>query len=82
MTEKINGKLRLKAIDVMLSAKLYEDRIILLDSEAIEYHKTKYLEEMLQPFLTDKLTFLTSFNPDENFVLAAKNLKNVNVYNP
>jgi len=79
LTEKINGKLRLKAIDVMLSAKLYEDRIILLDSEAIEYHKTKYLEEMLQPFLTDKLTFLTSFNPDENFVLAAKNLKNVNI---
>jgi ribosomal protein L4 len=79
LTEKINGKLRLKAIDVMLSAKLYEDRIILLDSEAIDYHKTKYLEEMLQPFLTDKLTFLTSFNPDENFVLAAKNLKNVNV---
>lgn len=63
----------------MLSAKLYEDRIILLDSEAIDYHKTKYLEEMLQPFLTDKLTFLTSFNPDENFILAAKNLKNVNV---
>lgn len=79
MTEKINGKLRLKAIDVMLSAKLYEDRIILLDSESIDYHKTKYLEEMLQPFLTDKLTFLTSFNPDENFILAAKNLKNVNV---
>jgi len=63
----------------MLSAKLYEDRIILLDSEAIDFHKTKYLEEMLQPFLTDRLTFLTSFDPNENFTLAAKNLKNVSV---
>ena len=43
LTEKINGKLRLKAIQIMLSAKLYEDRIVLLDSEEIEFAKTKYL---------------------------------------
>lgn len=35
LTEKINGKLRLKAINIMMSAKLYEDRIILIDSEEI-----------------------------------------------
>lgn len=33
LTEKINGKLRLKAIQIMLSAKLYEDRIVLLESD-------------------------------------------------
>jgi len=55
----------------MLSAKLFEDRIILIDSEAIDFHKTKFLEEMLQPFMTDRLTFLTSFDTDENFKLAA-----------
>jgi large subunit ribosomal protein L4 len=71
LTEKINGKLRLKAINIMLSAKLYEDRIILIDTEAIDFHKTKFLEEMLQPFMTDKLTFVTSFEPDENFLRAA-----------
>ena len=43
LTEKINGKLRLKAINIMMSAKLYEDRIILIDSEEIQVHKTKYL---------------------------------------
>ena len=43
----------------MLSAKLYEDRIIMIDSEAIEFHKTIYLKEVLKPFMSDKLTFLT-----------------------
>ena len=40
MTESINSKVRNKALKVMLSAKLYEDRIILIETEAIEYAKT------------------------------------------
>ena len=82
LTEKINGKVRIKAAQIMLSAKLYEDRIVLLDSEQIEWAKTKYLHEILSPFMTDKLTFLTGFDADKNFCLAAQNLKNVRVKNP
>ena len=82
LTEKINGKLRLKAIQIMLSAKLYEDRIVLLDSEEIEYAKTKYLQEILNPYMSDKLTFLTGFDTNKNFELAAQNLGNVRVKNP
>lgn len=82
LTEKINGKLRLKAIQIMLSAKLFEDRIVLIESEEIEYAKTKYLQEILSPYMSDKLTFLTSFDSDKNFELAAQNLGNVRVKNP
>ena len=66
----------------MLSAKLYEDRIVLLDSEEIEYAKTKYLQEILNPYMSDKLTFLTGFDTNKNFELAAQNLGNVRVKNP
>ena len=66
----------------MMSAKLYEDRIIMIDSEEIQVHKTKYLEEMLKPFLSDKLTFLLPFDFDQNFSLASQNLKNVTIRNP
>jgi ribosomal protein L4 len=66
----------------MLSAKLYEDRIVLIDSEEIEFHKTAFLDKVLKPYESDKLTFLTSFEPSSNFVNAAKNLGNVMVINP
>ena len=82
LTERINGKLRIKALQTMLSAKLYEDRIVLIDSEAIDFHKTKYLHELLKPYVNDRLTFLTGFTQDENFLLAAGNLPNISVQNP
>lgn len=43
----------------MLSAKLYEDKIILIDSEELEYPKTQYLEHILKPFQNDKLCIVT-----------------------
>ena len=54
----------------MLSAKLYEERIVLINSEFIEFGKTKYLYNILKPYLTDHLTFLTSFEPNKNFMAA------------
>ena len=40
LTEGCNAKLRLKALKIMLSAKLYEDRLVLIDSEEIEHGRT------------------------------------------
>ena len=82
LTEKINNKMRIKALQVMLSAKLFEDRIIVIDSEVIEYAKTQYLHEILKPFGIDRLTFLTPFETDKNFTKACSNLKNVQITNP
>ena len=66
----------------MLSAKLYEDRIILIEDEKLDYAKTQYLSEIVKPFGTDRLCFLTSFEQDPNFLLASTNLKNISICNP
>jgi len=82
LTEKINNKVRIKALQIMLSAKLYEDRIVMIDTEEIDYLKTKFLFEILKPYQADRLTFLTGFDADINFLQSATNLKNVVVKNP
>lgn len=56
----INNKLRLLALKTMLSAKLYEDKLIFIDSEAIEYPKTTLLEAIVKPYGSDKLCFVTA----------------------
>lgn len=66
----------------MLSAKLYEDRLVLVDSEKLEFGKTKLLHEIIKPYETDRLTFLTPFDVSQNFLHAASNLSNVTVRNP
>ena len=55
----INNKLRLLALKTMLSAKLYEEKLIFIDSEAIEYPKTTLLEAIVKPYGSDKLCFVT-----------------------
>jgi large subunit ribosomal protein L4 len=82
LTQKINGKLRVKALQIMLSAKLYEDRLVIVDSESMDFGKTKLLHEIIKPYKTDRLTFLTPFDASENFLHAASNLANVTVRNP
>ena len=67
----------------MLSAKLFEDRLIFIDSEELEYPKTTLLEQIVSPFRLDKLCFLTGSQPNNNnFQLAARNLSNVRVRTP
>ena len=71
LTEKINPKTRIKALQIMLAAKLYEDRIVLIETEKLKVLKTNYLSNILKPYETDKLLFLTGFKADEKFVLSA-----------
>ncbi len=74
----INEKIRLLALKTILSARLYEEKIILIDSEQLEHAKTKYLHDIVAPFAQDKLLFLTGFEIDKTFELASSNLINVN----
>ena len=62
LTEKIPRKMRVKALQIMLSAKLFEDRIILIETEKLDHMKTQYLHEVVKPFGTDRLCFLTGFD--------------------
>lgn len=67
----------------MLSAKLYEDRLIFIETEELEYAKTQVLAEIMAPFDIDRITFLTPTTPEtKNFELAARNIKNINVVKP
>ena len=67
----------------MLSAKLFEDKLIFVDSEELEYPKTRLLEAIVAPFKQDKLCFLTGMESNnDNFKLAARNLVNVRVKTP
>jgi large subunit ribosomal protein L4 len=75
----MNNKVRLLALKTMLSAKLYEDKLIFIDSEQIELPKTQLLDEIINPFKKDKLCFLTSQDIDENFKRASSNLNLVHV---
>ena len=75
LTFPINAKVRLLALKSMLSAKLFEDKLVFIDSEALDLPKTQILEEIISPFKNDKLCFLTSANIDENFKKAASNLQ-------
>ena len=67
----VNEKVRMLALKTLLSAKLYEEKIILIDSEKLEYGKTVYLNEIIKPYKNDNLLFLTGFEADKNFHLAA-----------
>ena len=67
----------------MLSAKLFEDKIIFVDSEELSYPKTQLLEAIVAPFKQDKLCFLIGSEPaNNNFALAARNLSNIRVKTP
>ena len=78
----MNKKTRLVAMKALLSARLYEEKLILIDSEELPFPKTKYLNAILEPYKRDKLLFLTGFDKDANFELAFSNLNNIRVLNP
>lgn len=67
----LNEKIRLLGLKTLLSAKLYEEKIIMIDSEQLDYGKSKYLSEIIAPYKQDKLLFLTPFEADLNFTHAA-----------
>lgn len=50
----LNAKIKLKALYALLTAKLAEGKIRIIDNEAIEEHKTKVLRKVLQNHTTDE----------------------------
>ncbi len=82
-TFKVTKKIRLHALKVMLSAKLAEGKIRIIDDEKVEAPKTRLVAGVLKQF-DPKYRFLvvTGYNTDPNFRIAQKNIPRVELCQP
>lgn len=70
------------ALKSLLSAKLYENKLIFVNEEFIPHPKTTYLSAVIEPFKSERLLMLTPFEADENFSRAQQRIANINTANP
>lgn len=67
----------------MLSAKLSEGKIRIIDSEKVEAPKTKLVAEILKQFDPKyRILVLTSYKTDPNFQIAQENIQRIEVTQP
>ena len=68
------------AIKSMLSDKLSDKKLLILDSQGIyEEPSTKQLSEMLKKLKIDSSCLILTKSQDRSFFLSARNIKNVSV---
>jgi len=82
-TFEIPRKIRLHALKVMLSAKLAEGKIRIVDSEKVDAPKTKLVANVFKQF-DPKFRFLviTGYNTDPNFKIAQENIPRIETARP
>ena len=82
-TFKVTKKIRLHALKVMLSAKLAEGKIRIVDEEKVEAPKTRLVASVFKQF-DPKYRFLviTGYKTDPNFEIAQKNIPRVELARP
>ncbi len=77
--KKINKKMRRKALFMVLSGKVKNNLLILLDELKIEKPKTKLITEILKKLpCQQESTLIALPDYDKNLILAARNLSKVN----
>ena len=82
-TYEVPKKIRLQALKIMLSAKLAEGQVRIVDTEKVDAPKTKLVAEALKQF--DKkyrVLIVTAYETDENFKIASKNIQKVEFARP
>lgn len=80
---EIPRKLRLQALKVLLSAKLAEGKIRIVDTEKIEAPKTKLVAQMVDQYDEKCRTLvITGYNTDPNFQIAYKNIPTLDMSKP
>lgn len=80
-TIQLNRKYLLLGLKTMLSSWLFENKLIFIQDEKLDYPKTKILNGILENFNSNKILFVTPMDPWENFKLAAQNIPYVTVVN-
>jgi len=72
-------KVRRLGLKVALSAKADEGKLIVLDRAVVDSPKTKTLQERLAQLGVDRALVVSGDELDENFSLAARNMKDVDI---
>jgi len=79
-SKRIPRKMNRNAIKSMLSDKLSDKKLLILDSQGIyEEPSTKQLSEMLKKLKIDSSCLILTKSQDRSFFLSARNIKNVSV---
>ena len=73
---KLNTKLKKSAIRCLLSTKLREGNIKIIDKLELEKIKTKELDQKIKKLGIESATFLDTDKINKNFQLSIRNLKN------
>ena len=82
-TYNLNKKVRLQALKIMLSAKLAEGKIRIVDNEKVEAPKTRIVANIMKQFDPKyKILLVTGYNPDSNFKIAQENIPNIQIAKP
>lgn len=68
------GKVRLLAMKTLLSAKLAEGKILVVDNDYISEKKTKHVSNALKNFSTNERFLYIAGYSNEDFQVAAKNI--------
>lgn len=78
--KKINKKIRRKALFMVLSAKVKEKLIIVLDDLKLEKPKTKLMLEILKKILPEKISAILALpKKDEKILRAGRNIPNFQI---
>lgn len=67
----------------MLSAKLYEGKLRIIDSERVENPKTKEVADAIKSYTEQNpILLITGYNVDPNFEIAQRNIQKIQVCQP
>jgi len=80
-SQKVNRKMYRAGICAILSQLVREDRVAVIDSFSVEAPKTRLLAQKLKGMGLDSVLVIAD-RPDDNLLLAARNLANVLVLEP
>lgn len=75
----INHKVRLLGMKSLLSSRLMENRIMIIEEPILESYKTKNLTKFLKPFDDVTVLLLTKKDLDINLKLASNNITKLTV---
>lgn len=78
-SQKVNKKAYRAAVRSILSELVRQDRLVVVESFAVDAPKTRQLVEKLRAMDLDDV-LIVSHEPDENLYLAARNLPSVDVF--